>query len=38
MNRALNDAPLEGENWQDASRVYLRTLGIRWDPVSNRMR
>ncbi len=38
MNRALDAAPLEGENWQDASRVYLRTLGVRWDPVNNRMR
>jgi hypothetical protein len=38
MNRALDAGPLEGENWQDASRVYLRTLGIRWDPVNNVMR
>ncbi len=38
MNRALDARPLDGENWQDASRVYLRTLGVRWDPVTNRVR
>lgn len=38
MNRALDAGPLKGENWQDASRVYLRTIGIRWDPVNNTMR
>jgi hypothetical protein len=33
LNRALSGDPADGENWQDASRVYLRTLGIDWDPV-----
>lgn len=36
MNRALNADPLGGENWQDAARVYLRAVGVRFDPVHGR--
>ncbi|GJM23108.1 MAG: hypothetical protein DHS20C15_30230 [Planctomycetota bacterium] len=33
MNRALGSDPTDGNNWQDAARVYLRAVGVRFDPV-----
>ena len=33
MHKALQADPLDGENWQDASRVFLASIGVPFDPV-----
>jgi len=33
IHRALAADPLDGNHWQDAARIYLRAVGVRFDPV-----
>lgn len=35
LHRAIHADPLDGENWQDAARVFLRSVGVPYDPVHN---
>lgn len=36
IHRALSADPLDGNHWQDAARIYLRAVGVRFDPVHGR--
>ena len=35
MREAIHADPLDGENWQDAARVFLASVGVPYDPVHN---